>query len=169
MAPKERDQEAKHFSTNPEKSVVYFYCEASSLLHRGFPIFVGAVNLGIVPPRNFMRIEIPPGNYRFNFKRHGPEPLSVHLEPGELYYFQYEVGINGALFVGELRSMPEDKGRKAVLNSSLIEVPEATVNQIRPERHSESESPSIVGSRSTYTSGVRLDNLKSLLPQEDRQ
>lgn len=111
QASRERDADAKTFSTQPGASTLYIYRNDFTLPGQDSNLWVDGRLIGATLPRAFFRVNVRPGKHRLNGDGRDTGSLSLETRPGELYFVSLSI-INGNSYFAVVK--PE-AGRETIL------------------------------------------------------
>lgn len=108
-ATRERDSEAKEFSSHPAHSTLYVYRPDSGSLDDTV-LWVDGRLIGATLPRTYFRINLEPGKHTLTGMGHDNGKLTIITRPGELYFVSlYVVGGHSHFW-----TVPADVGRSTI-------------------------------------------------------
>jgi Protein of unknown function (DUF2846) len=119
-APESADQSAKQFSAVPGGSVIYVYRNESLGAALSMPVTINGKPAGTTGARSYLRLELPVGTHNLTSQGDGSK-LAVTTEPGKVYYVWQEVKMGLMSGGSKLQLVPEDVGKKGVMESALIQ------------------------------------------------
>jgi Protein of unknown function (DUF2846) len=119
-APESADKSAKQFSAVPGGSVIYVYRNESLGAALSMPVTVNGKLAGTTGARSYLRLELPAGTHNLTSQGDGSK-LAVTTEPGKVYYVWQEVKMGVMSGGSKLQLVPEDVGKKGVMESALIQ------------------------------------------------
>jgi Protein of unknown function (DUF2846) len=119
-APESADKSAKQFGAVPGGSVIYVYRNESLGAALSMPVTVNGKLAGTTGARSHMRLELPAGTHNLTSQGDSSK-LAVTTEPGKVYYVWQEVKMGFMSGGSKLQLVPEDVGKKGVMESALIQ------------------------------------------------
>jgi Protein of unknown function (DUF2846) len=119
-APESADKSAKQFTAVPGASVVYVYRNESLGAALSMPVTVNGKLVGTTGARSYVRMELTAGTHNLTSQGDGSK-LAVSTEPGKVYYVWQEVKMGLMSGGSKLQIVPEDVGKKGVMESALIQ------------------------------------------------
>jgi hypothetical protein len=119
-APASADSSAKQFTAVPGASVVYLYRNESLGAALSMPVTVNGKLVGNTGARSYFRMELPAGTHNLTSQGDGSK-LALTTEPGKVYYVWQEVKMGVLSGGSKLQVVPDDVGKKGVMESALIQ------------------------------------------------
>jgi hypothetical protein len=119
-APEAANAGAKQFATSSSAAVVYIY--RNEMLGAAVPMAL-AVNgkpVATTAAKTFVRLELPAGTHSIT-SQGDKSQLSLTTEVGKIYYVWQEVKMGLIAGGSKLQLVPDDVGRKGVMESALIQ------------------------------------------------
>ena len=116
----EQDVEAKRFEPVPGMSIIYLFRDEH--LGAAAPISVSLNDqvVGQTASWTYLRLIVPPGNYRITSYAANIAEVEVETEPGELYFIRHDVKPSLGYPRAELRVVDEERGQRGVLASRRV-------------------------------------------------
>ena len=104
----------------PGGSVIYVYRNESLGAALSMPVTLNGKLAGTTGARSYLRLEVPAGTHNLASQGDGSK-LTVTTEPGKVYYVWQEVKMGLVSGGSKLQIVPEDVGKKGVMESALIQ------------------------------------------------
>lgn len=99
QASRQRDAEAKQFTTHPATAAIYIYrTDFHSEDDGDTVLYVDGRLIGATLPRTFFRVDVNPGTHQLNGM--GPDQGSLRMEtrPGRIYFVELKVVSGNSFF-----------------------------------------------------------------------
>ncbi len=90
-APIEEDRLAKNFTPVTDKGVVYIFRDQFIGVLKALPINVSDQQVGWIKGKNFIRLELPAGEYTLGGNKTCKQPTVFQIANGEILYFEQEI------------------------------------------------------------------------------
>jgi hypothetical protein len=110
QASRERDADAKQFSTHPGSATLYVYRPDSDGLDSDTVLWIDGKLIGATLPKAYFRVNLSPGKHTLNGMGHDNGTLSIETRPGELTFVAIRVAAGQTYFW----QVPPEIGRKAI-------------------------------------------------------
>ena len=119
MGDPKQDAALKTFSAKPDVAGIYIYRNESMGAAVRMDVEVDGRLLGQTAAKTYFYTEVPAGKHTVTSKSENTDSLEVDTVAGKLYYVWQEVKM-GVLYARTmLNLMPEDEGKKGVLETNL--------------------------------------------------
>jgi Protein of unknown function (DUF2846) len=118
-APEAADASAKQFTANPAAAVVYVYRNETLGAAVPMALAVNGKQVATTAAKTFVRLELPAGTHLIT-SQGDKSQLSLEVQTGKVYYVWQEVKMGLVVGGSKLQLVPEDVGRKGVLECALI-------------------------------------------------
>jgi len=110
QATRERDAEAKEFTTHPGHSTIYVYRPESDTPDSDTVLWIDNKLIGATLPRSYFRVNVEPGKHTLRGMGHDQGTLTLDTRPGELYFVSLYVFSGNSHFW----PVPAETGRQAI-------------------------------------------------------
>lgn len=90
-APIEEDRLAKNFTSVTDKGVVYIFRDQFIGMLKALPVNVSDQQVGWIKGKNFIRLELPAGEYTLGGNKACKQPSIFKIVNGEILYFEQEI------------------------------------------------------------------------------
>ncbi len=157
MASLDKDIKAKSFETAPEVSSLYIYRNENFGGAISMDITVNGKPVGQTAAKSYFKFDVTPGDYHVESKAENVSFIDVSLEAGKNYFIWQEVKMGFLYARSKLQLVDEEKGKKGVLESRMI-------NTIVTKEDLALKGVEVA---SKNTTSVKLGELKSLLNKGD--
>ena len=110
QATRERDADAKQFSSHPGSSTVYIYRPDSDIPDSDTVLWIDGKLIGATLPRAYFRVNLDPGEHKLSGMGLDNGALTIETRPGELYFVAlYVLSGHSRFWV-----VPPEIGQKAI-------------------------------------------------------
>lgn len=118
LPPPPEDAVAKRFEPIPDKAVIYL---ARHALEPRFvaPVALNDDMIGSTYHGTYMRLELPPGNYRLRGMAGDTGSISLSTEPGKIYFVQHTAHGYRNFVSASFDQVSADYGRSLVMNGQI--------------------------------------------------
>jgi hypothetical protein len=108
QASRERDADAKQFSTHPGSATLYVYRPDSDGLDSDTVLWIDGKLIGATLPKAYFRVNLSPGKHTLNGMGHDNGTLSIETRPGELTFVAIRVAAGANLLLASpARNRPQ--------------------------------------------------------------
>jgi len=115
MASLDLDKEAKQFSAPHDKSRIYIYRNESLGGAVRMVVSLDGATLGQTGPKTYFVVDVQPGKHRIESLTENVATLDLETQPGKSYFVWQEVKMGLWSARSALHQVPEEQGRKGVL------------------------------------------------------
>ncbi len=119
-ATPQADAEAKSFKPNPNVSQVYLYRNETLGAALSMPVTVNGKLAGNTGANSYFKFDLPAGKHAFTSQGDGSK-LDLATENGKIYYVWQEVKMGMMSGGSKLQIVPEEVGKKGVLECTRIQ------------------------------------------------
>jgi len=117
----QKDEFSKKFVPPKDKSNVYLYRNENFGMAIGMPVVVDGKLAGTTGAKTYFNWQLNPGNHTFQSMTENTSVLSLNTEAGKNYFIWQEVKMGLWTARSSLQEVPDDVGRKGVMESKRIE------------------------------------------------
>ncbi len=110
QATRDRDTDAKQFSSHPAHSTLYIYRPDQASPESDTVLWIDGRLIGATLPGSYFRVNLDPGKHTLAGMGHDNGTLTIETRPGELYFVSLYVLSGQSRFW----SVPSEIGQKAV-------------------------------------------------------
>ncbi len=109
-ASRERDADAKQFTTHPGYSTLYVYRPDTASPDADTVLWIDGRLIGATLPKTYFRINLDPGKHTLSGMGYDNGTLTIETRPGELYFVSLYVASGESHFW----RVPPEIGQKAI-------------------------------------------------------
>lgn len=120
MATADLDNQAKQFTTVPNKAKIYIYRNENMGAAVKMPLLLNGMSVGDTVAKSYVLREVEPGEHTIVSKTENDAELTLIAEPGVNYFVWQEVKMGAFSARSKLHLVTEAEGKKAVLGCKLI-------------------------------------------------
>lgn len=120
MASKDRDAQAKSFSTLPGKASLYIFRDETMGAAVPLTLSVNSKTLGQTAAMTYFKLDVPPGRYAITSLAEDVSTLNVDLSAGNTCFVWQEIKMGMFSARSKLQQVDEQRGRAGVMSSKLI-------------------------------------------------
>ncbi|EHR40496.1 DUF2846 domain-containing protein [Alishewanella jeotgali] len=120
MATADLDNQAKQFTTVPNKAKIYIYRNENMGAAVKMPLLLNGMSVGDTVAKSYVLREVEPGEHTIVSKTENDAELTLIAEPGVNYFVWQEVKMGAFSARSKLHLVAEAEGKKAVLGCKLI-------------------------------------------------
>lgn len=121
FAAPDADSAAKLFNVPNGKSNIYVYRNVNVIIDTAVSIEIDGNPAGNTGHKTFILKSVSPGNHTITANAENTDTIDLNTEPGESYFVWLEVRTGAATNHAHLHSVSEEKGKKGVMESRLVE------------------------------------------------
>ncbi len=120
LAPPLDDSTAKHFQSSATQATIYIFRDEGFIgSARTFPVLLDGLPVGATAPKTFLMITVPPGRHRLKSTELKTTSMELETQVGGIYFVRHTPLVDSRGAWGVLELVPEDLGRKGVLECKL--------------------------------------------------
>jgi hypothetical protein len=119
MGDPKQDAINKTFAANSTAAGVYIYRNESFGAAIRMDVLADGVPVGQSAAKTYFYLDVPPGKHTFTSKSENDDSVTMDLVAGKLYYIWQEVKMGLLYARTKLVPVPEDEGKKGVLECQL--------------------------------------------------
>lgn len=120
MASKSADAQAKTFTPDPGKAVLYVYRNETIGAAIKMPLLVDGESVGDTAAHTYVRKDLSPGQHTITSKTEKDSTLTIDMVAGQIYYVWQEVKMGMFSARSALHQVDAAKGQKGVEESKLV-------------------------------------------------
>jgi len=125
MASNEEDSAAKAFNVTPEKSTIYLFRDEFMGAAVTMDVYLDGKFQGFTGANTYFVWVVDPGEHEIKSIAENDEVVNLTTEPGKIYYIWQEVKMGIMSGRNKLTIVDEERGKKGVNASKLIDVSQA--------------------------------------------
>ena len=125
MASNEADSAAKAFNVTPEKSTIYLFRDEFMGAAVTMDVYLDGKFQGFTGANTYFVWVVDPGEHEIKSVAENDEVVKITTEPGKIYYIWQEVKMGIMSGRNKLSVVDEERGKKGVNASKLIDVSQA--------------------------------------------
>ena len=122
MASTDEDSAAKAFNVTPEKSTIYFFRDEFMGAAVTMDVYLDGQFQGFTGANTYFKWDVDPGEHEIKSIAENDEQLKFTTEPNKIYYIWQEVKMGLMSGRNALHIVDEERGKKGVMASKLIDV-----------------------------------------------
>lgn len=122
VASKEEDSAAKSFNITPEKSTIYLFRDEMMGAAVSMDVYLDGKFQGYTGAQSYFMWVVDPGSHEIKSEAENDEILKLETEANKIYYIWQEVKMGFMSARNKLQVVSEERGKKGVSESKLIDV-----------------------------------------------
>ena len=120
MASPELDNQAKQFTTVPDKAKIYIYRDENMGAAVKMPVLLNGMSVGDTVAKSYILREVEPGEHTIVSKTENDAELKLTAAAGKNYYVWQEVKMGAFSARSKLHLVDDAKGQESVKECKLI-------------------------------------------------
>jgi len=121
FSAQDEDSAAKQFNVANGESNIYVYRNVGVIIDTAVSIEIDGKSAGNTDHKTFILKSVSPGNHTISAHAENTDTIDLTTEPGGNYFVWLEVRTGAVTNHAHLHSVGEEKGKKGVMESRLVE------------------------------------------------
>jgi hypothetical protein len=170
MGDSKQDATNKAFATKPNTAGIYIYRNESFGAAIRMDVEVDGKPVGQTAAKTYFYVEVPSGTHTITSKSENDDNLTMDMVAGKLYFVWQEVKMGLLYARTKLNLMPEDEGKRGVLECQLA-LAATTSNASTPQMAKQSKEVQLtelkrLADQGLITQAAYLEKQKLILEAE---